>query len=102
LTKGNTAKKIELTEATTRHKYVNKTSKQSPSQPNLKVNSVSPHPTRKPTRPSPGKISQKKKLKIVVVGDSFAKGIAGKLVNNLESAFEVIGHVKPESGMEVM
>jgi hypothetical protein len=36
-----------------------------------------------------------------VVGDSFAKGIKGKLVHNLESAFEVIGHVKPVSGMKV-
>ena len=37
-----------------------------------------------------------------MVGDSFAKGIAGELVHNLGSAFEVIGHVRPGSGMKVI
>jgi len=54
------------------------------------------------TRSPPGKISQRKKPKTVVFGDSFAKGIAGELVHNLGSAFEVIGHVRPGSGMEVI
>ena len=37
-----------------------------------------------------------------MVGDSFAKGIASKLIHNLGSAFEVIGHVRPGSGMKVI
>ena len=41
-------------------------------------------------------------MKIVVVGDSFAKQIASELVYNLGSAFEVIGHVRPGSGMKVI
>jgi hypothetical protein len=34
---------------------------------------------------------QRKKRKIVVVGDSFTRGITGELVHNFGSAFEVIG-----------
>jgi glutamate racemase len=40
---------------------------------------------------------QKKKPKIVVLGDSHTTGIAGELRHNLGSAFEVIGYVKPGS-----
>jgi hypothetical protein len=43
---------------------------------------------------------QRKKQKIVV-GDSYIRGIAGELLYNLQSAFEVIGYVKPGSGMKV-
>jgi hypothetical protein len=45
---------------------------------------------------------QKKKQKIVVVGDSFTSGIASELLLNPGSAFEVMGYVKPGSGMEVI
>jgi hypothetical protein len=45
---------------------------------------------------------QRKKWKIVVVGDSYTRGIAGELLHNLGSAFEVIGYVKPGSGMKVI
>jgi len=48
------------------------------------------------------KSSQRKKRKIVVVGDSFARGIAGELLHNLGRAFEVIGYVNSGSGMEVI
>ena len=54
------------------------------------------------THPTLGKISQRKKPKIVVVGDSFAKEIAGELAHSLRSMFEVIGQVKPGSGMKVI
>ena len=37
-----------------------------------------------------------------MVGESFATGIASELVHNLISSFEVIGHVRPESGMKVI
>jgi hypothetical protein len=45
---------------------------------------------------------QKKKRKIVAIGDSFSRGIASELLHNLGSAFEVIGCVKPGSGLEVI
>ncbi|MDR0288737.1 MAG: SGNH/GDSL hydrolase family protein [Rickettsiales bacterium] len=45
---------------------------------------------------------QRKKLKIVVVGDSYMRGIAGELLHNLGSAFEVIGYVKPGSGTKAI
>ena len=48
------------------------------------------------------KRSQRKKRKIVVVGDSFARGIAGELLHNLGRAFEVTGYVNSGSGMEVI
>ena len=38
----------------------------------------------------------------MVIGDSFARGVAGKLVHNLGSTFEVIGHVKPGSGIKLI
>ena len=113
LTNGNSFnEKIKLTDlkevekanqTTSRQKHVNKTSKHSTSQPNLQDNSDSrPHPIEMQILSTPGKISQRKKPKIVVVGDSFAKGIGGELVHNLGSAFEVIGHVRPGSGMKVI
>ena len=116
LTKGNSfneeIKPANLNESenvnqtTSRQKHVNKTSKCSSSQPNLQDNSDSHpppiHPIEMLTRTTPGKISQREKPKIVVVGDSFAKGIASELVHNLGSAFEVIGHVRPGSGMKVI
>jgi len=49
---------------------------------------------------TPGMRLQKDKPKIAVVGDRFAKGIAGELVHNLGSNFEVIGLVKPGSGIK--
>jgi hypothetical protein len=48
------------------------------------------------------KSSQRKKRKIIVVGDSFARGIAGELLHNLRRDFEVIGYVNTGSGMEVI
>jgi len=48
-----------------------------------------------------GKRLQKDKPKIAVIGDSFARGIAGELVHNLGSTFEVIGHVKPGLGIKI-
>jgi len=48
------------------------------------------------------KSSQRKKRKIIVVGDSFARGIAGELLHNLGRDFEVIGYVNTGSGMEVI
>ena len=45
---------------------------------------------------------QRKKRKIVVVGDSFVRGIAGELLHNLGRAFEFIGYVNSGSGMEVI
>jgi len=97
-------KEVEkMNQTTSRQKHVNKTSKRSSSQPNLQDNSDSrPRPIEMQTLSTPGKISQKKKPKIVVVGDSFAKGIAGELVHNLGSVFEVIGHVRPGSGIKVI
>jgi len=95
-----------VNQTTSRQKHVNKTSKCSSSQPNLQDNSDSRphpiHPIEMPTHTTPGKISQREKPKIVVVGDSFAKGIASELVHNLGSAFEVIGHMRPGSGMKVI
>ena len=40
------------------------------------------------------------KPRIVIVGDSFAKGISGELQRNLKYDLEVIGYVRPGSGME--
>jgi hypothetical protein len=45
---------------------------------------------------------QKKKPKIVVVGDSHTRGTTGELRHNFGSAFEVIGYVKPGSSMKVV
>jgi lysophospholipase L1-like esterase len=52
--------------------------------------------------PKERKSLQKKKRKIVVVGDSFTRGMASELLHNLGSAFEVIGCVKPVPDMEVI
>ena len=49
---------------------------------------------------TPGMRLQKDKPKIMVIGDSFARGIAGELVHNVGSNFEAIGHVKPGSGIK--
>ena len=58
--------------------------------------------TNRGTAAKKRKSSQRKKRKIVVVGDSFARGIAGELLHNLGKAFEVIGYVNSGSGMEVI
>jgi len=85
-----------MNQTTSRQKHVNKTSKCSFSQPNLQDNSDSiphpNHPIEMLTRISPGEISQREKPNIVVVGDSFSKGIANQLVHNPGIAFDIIGH----------
>jgi hypothetical protein len=45
---------------------------------------------------------KKKHHKVVVVGDSHARGCATKLIDNLGEAFEVTGFVKPGTGLEVI
>jgi hypothetical protein len=48
------------------------------------------------------KSSQRRKWKIIVVGDSFVRGIAGEILHNLGRDFEVTGYVNSGSGMEVI
>jgi len=45
---------------------------------------------------------QREKRKIIVVGNSFTRGMAGKISHNLGSAFEVMGYVKPGAGTKVI
>jgi hypothetical protein len=45
---------------------------------------------------------EKKQHKVVVIGDSHARGCAAKLIENLGESFEVTGFVKPETGLEVI
>jgi hypothetical protein len=45
---------------------------------------------------------QREKRTIVVVGDSYTRGMAGEISHNLGSSFEVIGYVKPGAGMKVI
>jgi hypothetical protein len=45
---------------------------------------------------------EKKQHKVVVVGDSHARGCAAKLTENLGEAFEVTGFVKPGTSLEVI
>jgi hypothetical protein len=47
-------------------------------------------------------ILEKKQHKIMVVGDSHARGCATQLIGNLGEAFEVTGFVKPGTGLEVI
>jgi len=42
----------------------------------------------------------KNKQKIVVIGDSFAKGMASEIMHKLRNEFEVIGYVKPGASMK--
>jgi hypothetical protein len=44
----------------------------------------------------------KKEHKVVVVGDSYARGCAAKLTENLGELFEVTGFVKPGTGLVVI
>jgi hypothetical protein len=71
------------------------------STPNLQnISDSSPHQTKSQNRPTPGKCLSRNKPKIVIVGDSFAKGISGELKRNQRNDLEVIGYVRPGSSME--
>jgi len=90
-------------QTTSRQRHSNGTSRRSSLQHNLQNARDTPSHTKEMLSCSiPGKKSQKDKPKIVVIGDSFARGIAGELVHNLGSTFEVIGHVKPGSGIKMI
>jgi len=90
-------------QTTSRQRHSNGTSRRSSLQHNLQNARDTPSHTKEMLSCSiPGKKSQKDKPKIVVIGDSFARGIAGELVHNFGSTFEVIGHVKPGSGIKMI
>jgi len=42
----------------------------------------------------------KRKQKVIIIGDSHAKGCAAEITHNLERTFEVTGYVKPRMGLE--
>jgi lysophospholipase L1-like esterase len=54
------------------------------------------------SRSTPVKMVQKGKPKITVIGDSFARGMAGELAHELGSTFEVRGHVMTGAGMKTI
>jgi hypothetical protein len=63
-----------------KQKHENKIPKRPFSTPNLQnISDPSPHQTKSQNRPTPGKCLLRNKPKIVVVGNSFAKGISGEL-----------------------
>ena len=68
----------------------------------FKTSGKPPHTKEMLTCSIPGKRLQNDKPKIAVLGDSYARGIAGELVHNLRSTFEVIDHVKPGSGIKMI
>jgi hypothetical protein len=45
---------------------------------------------------------ENRKHKIVVIGDSYARGCTAELTHNLENTFEVTGYVSPGTGLEVI
>ena len=48
------------------------------------------------TKGVPGKREQK----VIIIGDSHAKGCATEIKHNLKRTFEVTGYVKPGTGLE--
>ena len=70
------------------------------STPNLQnINDPGPRQIKPQICPTLRKGIPKNKLRIVIVGDSFAKGISGELKRNLKYDLEVIGYVRLGSGI---
>jgi hypothetical protein len=48
------------------------------------------------------RIQKKKKHKVILIGDSHARGCAEKLSGYLGTAYEVTGYVSPNTGLDVI
>jgi hypothetical protein len=84
-----------------KQKHDNKIPERPFSTPNLQsISDPNPHQIKSQNSPTPGKCLPRNNPKIVIVGDSFAKGISGELKRNLRNYLEIIGYVRPGSSME--
>ena len=45
-------------------------------------------------------VSGERKQKVIIIGDSHAKGCAAEITHNLGTTFEITGYVKPGTGLE--
>jgi hypothetical protein len=59
-------------------------------------------PTVNPATLKTTKSKAKPKHKIVIIGDSHARGCASRLQKKLKDQYEVIGYVKPSAGAAVL